>query len=156
MWPWSPNPVLTRIKFKGFSLPHPLKLLIWLLLWGSQALYWFLGIKMDTYIFLLWEASCSVHTHRPLCQKLFTFGWIEMLWNYPNDNIFFCFSVTAFLLLFWNCVSQMCWYSSTHGSVPVVVLLHPCLGALHARIRHAHPLLLHGLLQREPAWISWN
>lgn len=155
MWHWSPNPVLARIKFKGFSLPHPLKLLIWLLLWGSQALYWFLGIKMHTYIFLLWEASCFVHTHWPLCRKVFTFGWNEKLGNYPNDNIFFCFSVTALLLLFWNCITDMLEYQHTlKCGCCSFVAPSPCRSACQKR--RAHPLLLDGLLCREPDLISWS
>lgn len=95
MWPLSLNPVLTRVKFKGFSLPHTIKLLIWLLLWGSQALYWFLGIEMHSYIFLLWEASCSVHTHWTHCSFLLLVG----LKSFETIQIMiFFFSVSQSLL----------------------------------------------------------
>lgn len=99
--PLSLNPVLTRVKFKGFFLPHTIKLLIWLLLWGSQTLYQFLGIKMHSYIFLLWEASCSVHTHWTPCRSfslsvgLKSFETIQMTISLPSPPRF---SDTAFFL----------------------------------------------------------
>lgn len=92
-----------------------------------QTLYRFVDIKMHTYIFLLREVSCSVHTHWPLCRKGFIFGCIGKLWYCSNAFFGFfplsSFSTTVFYLLAWNCALWMGWNTSTHWNIDVICLL---------------------------------
>lgn len=105
MWPLSLNPVLNRVKFKGFSLLHTIKLLIWLLLWGSQALYQFLGIKMQSYILLLWEESL-LHSHAGHPVEVFHF-WLDWKALKLSKWFFYFFSVSQ-SLLFCSCSEAVC------------------------------------------------